>query len=307
MPTGRRLGYAAWITVCLVWGTTYFAIRIALETVPVSLLAGLRWLAAGVLMTAMLPLLGHRVPAVRTWMSLLVLGILMNVGGNGLVVWAQQSVPSGLTSVLVAMVPFWVVLVEYSAGGGERLTRRTAAGLLVGFSGIVLLVWPELGFGGLEGRSFVFGVLALQAACLSWALGTSYTKRRTIDASPLAAAALQMVFAGILLLALGSLRGDWAALTFTLRSASAMIYLVVFGSILGYTAYVYALKYLPVSTVSLYAYVNPIIAVLLGTLLLSEPFTLRVAIAAGLVFTGVGVVRSGRAAVPVVPDRKAAA
>lgn len=292
MPTGRRLGYAAWVTVCFVWGTTYFAIRIALETVPVSLLAGLRWLGAGLLLSAMLPLLGHRFPRPSTWGSLLVLGLLMNVGGNGLVVWAQQFVASGLTAVLVAMVPFWVVLVELSAGGGERPTWRTLTGLLVGFSGIVLLVWPEVTFGGADGHAFVLGVLALQAACLSWALGTSYTKRRTIDSSPLAAAAVQMVFAGIVLTSLGSLRGDWSALTFSARSAGAMIYLVVFGSILGYTSYVYALKYLPVSTVSLYAYVNPIIAVLLGTLLLSEPFTMRLVIAAALVFTGVAIVRS---------------
>jgi drug/metabolite transporter (DMT)-like permease len=301
--TGKRLGYAAWVTVCLVWGTTYFAIRIALETVPVSLLAGLRWLAAGVLLTALLPVLGHRFPPARTWGSLLVLGILMNVGGNGLVVWAQQSVPSGLAAVLVAMVPFWVVLVEYGAGGGERLTRRTAAGLLVGFSGIVLLVWPELRLGGAGGYGFVLGILALQAACLSWALGTSFTKRRTIDASPLAAAALQMVFAGVLLTVLGSVRGDWAALSFSVRSASAMIYLVLFGSILGYSSYVYALKYLPVSTVSLYAYINPIIAVLLGTLLLAEPFTFRVALAAVLVFTGVAVVRSQTPLSPGVAAR----
>jgi drug/metabolite transporter (DMT)-like permease len=307
VPTGKELGYAAWITVCVVWGTTYFAIRIALETVPVSLLAGLRWLAAGVLLTALLPLLGHRFPAPKTWGSLLVLGILMNMGGNGLVVWAQQSVPSGLTAVLVAMVPFWLVLVEFSAGGGERLTMRKAAGLLIGFSGIVLLVWPELKFGGVEGRTFVLGVLALQAACLSWALGTSYTKRRTITASPLAASAVQMVFAGILLTALGSARGEWAELTFTARSGGAMLYLVVIGSILGYTSYVYALKYLPVSTVSLYAYINPIIAVLLGTLFLSEPFTLRLAFAAALVFTGVAVVRSQSSAALVPRESRQAA
>ncbi|MDP1571845.1 MAG: EamA family transporter [Vicinamibacterales bacterium] len=307
MPTGKKLGYAAWITVCLVWGTTYFAIRIALETVPVSLLAGLRWLGAGVLLTAILPLLGHRLPKPRTWGSLLVLGILMNVGGNGLVVFAQQSVPSGLTAVLVAMVPFWVVLVELAAGGGERLRWRAVTGLLVGFSGIVLLVWPQLGAGGAEGRAFVIGILALQAACLSWALGTSYTKRRTIDASPLAAAAVQMVFAGLLLTAVGSARGDWGALSFSWRSGAAMAYLVIFGSILGYTSYVYALKYLPVSTVSLYAYINPIIAVLLGTLLLAEPFTLRIVFAAVLVFAGVGIVRSQPALPPAAPEEQKAA
>lgn len=300
--TDRRLGYLAWMTVCVVWGTTYLGIRIALDTVPVALLAGLRWLAAGLILTALLPWLGHRVPPARAWGSLLVLGILLNVLGNGMVVWAQQSVPSGLAAVIVAMVPFWVVLVELGAGGGERLAARTLAGLALGFSGIVVLVWPalvspvttaaETGSAAPFDRSFVLGVLALQGACLSWAAGTSYAKRRAIDASPLGAAALQMLFAGIVLTLLGTALGEWSRLAFTWRSAAAMLYLVAFGSIVGYTAYLYALRHLPVSTVSLYAYVNPVIAVLLGTLLLAEPFTGRILLAALLVFVGVAIVRS---------------
>lgn len=295
----RKLAYIAWITVCFVWGTTYLAIRVALESVPVALLAGLRWSAAGALLAIALPFLGERLPPPRTWRSIALAGFLMAVIGNGGVVWAEQYVASGLAAVIVAMVPFWTVLVEAMLPRGERLAVRTLLGLGVGFLGIVVLVWPELVIGGRDGRLFVAGVVALQIACLGWALGTSYTKRNATTASPLGAAAMQMLLSGLMLLAIGTVMGEWSRLVFTPRTAGAMIYLVVFGSIVGYSAYVYALKHLRVSTVSLYAYVNPIIAVILGTILLSEPLSPRIVIASGLVFAGIAVVRS-------IPKPKAA-
>jgi drug/metabolite transporter (DMT)-like permease len=307
-PRERKLAYIAWITVCLVWGTTYLAIRVALESVPVALLAGLRWSAAGGLLALALTLDGQKLPHPRSWRSIAIAGFLMAVVGNGGVVWAEQYVASGLAAVLVAMVPFWAVLIEALAPRGERLTARTMGGLAVGFLGIVVLVWPELAVGGQQGRMFVAGVLALQLACLGWAIGTSYTKRLQQTQVPLAASAMQMLFSGAMLMAIGTATGEWNRLTFTTRTASAMVYLVLVGSIVGYTAYVYALKYLPVSTVSLYAYVNPIIAVVLGTLLLSEPFSLRIVLASALVFGGIGIVRTARS-MPraAAPERRVAA
>lgn len=290
----RRLAMAAWVTVCVLWGTTYLAIRVALETVPVALLAGLRWTAAGVLLTALLPLFGERLPSWRTWPSIALTGFLMAVIGNGGVVWAQQYVPSGLAAVIVAMVPFWGVLVEALLPRGERATPRALTGLVLGFSGIVLLVWPELTLGGSEGRWFVYGVIALQIACLGWALGTSYTKRNPMRVSPLGGSAMQMLLSGVMLVAIGTTAGEWQALRFTPRTVAAMAYLVIFGSVIGYSAYVFALKHLPVSTVSLYAYVNPIIAVALGALLLAEPMNLRMLLASVLVFAGIAVVRTGQ-------------
>lgn len=287
----RQLAYIAWIVVCFLWGTTYLAIRVALESVPVALLAGLRWAAAGVLLAIVLPLFGERLPHPRTWGSIAVAGFLMAVIGNGGVVWAEQHVASGLAAVVVAMVPFWTVLVEALFPNGERVTARTLVGLALGFLGILVLVWPELTVGGQDGRMFVYGVLALQIACIGWALGTSYTKRNATTSSPLGASAMQMMLSGVMLIGIGTATGEWSQLAFTMRTAGAMIYLVLFGSLVGYSAYVYALKHLSVSTVSLYAYVNPIIAVLLGTLLLNEPFSLRVVLASVLVFVGIGVVR----------------
>jgi drug/metabolite transporter (DMT)-like permease len=214
----------------------------------------------------------------------------MNVLGNGLLVWAEQYVASGLTAVVVGMVPFWSVVVE-AITGGERLTRGTLVGLAAGFGGILVLVWPQLTIGGEGGRMFVAGIIALQIGSLGWAVGTSYTKRRGIGATPLAATALQMIFSGVMLLTVATAVGEWPRLAFTPRSLGALLYLTIAGSVVGYTAYVYALKYLPVSTVSLYAYVNPIIAVILGTLLAAEPLNPRILVAAALVFGGIAIVR----------------
>jgi drug/metabolite transporter (DMT)-like permease len=284
--------YVAWVVVCVVWGTTYLAIRVALESVPVALLAGLRWAVAGAMLCAIAPLVGERIPPLRMWGRIAVIGFLMAVIGNGGVVWAEQHVASGLAAVIVATVPFWSLLVERLFAAGERVSVRALAGLLIGFAGIVVLVWPELTLGGHSGIMFVYGVISLQIATLGWALGTSYTKRHTLDASPLGASAVQMLLSGAMLLGIGTVLGEWQDLTFTARTAGAMLYLVVIGSVIGYSAYVYALKHLSISTVSLYAYVNPVIAVLLGTLLLDEPFTPRVVVASVLVLAGVAVVRS---------------
>ena len=287
----RRIAYLAWLAVCLVWGTTYLGIRVALETIPVALLAGLRWLAAGVILAAIVPLLGQRLPPFRMWRSIAIIGFLMAVVGNGGVVWAQQFVASGLAAVVVAMVPFWSVIVEALLPNGERVTGRTMIGLVVGFLGIVVLVWPELALGGPAGRQFVYGVVALQVACAGWALGTSYLKRNPTNGSPLGSLALQMILSGVMLIAIGSVTGEWQHLSFTPRTFAAMAYLVLFGSLLGYTAYMFALKNLPVSTVSLYAYVNPVIAVVLGSVVLAEPFTIRIVVASVLVFSGIAIVR----------------
>ncbi|HLG56836.1 MAG TPA: EamA family transporter [Vicinamibacterales bacterium] len=291
-PRERLLAYAAWITICVVWGTTYLAIRVALETVPVALLGGLRWTVAGAILVGILLIRKEALPRFHAWGSIALSGFLLIIIGNGGVVWAEQYVASGLAAVLVAVVPFWNVLVEAVLPRGERLTIRALAGLIVGFVGIVILVWPEITLEGQDSRLFIAGLVALQIACFGWALGTAFTKRRATGASPLGAAAVQMVISGVIMIAIGTVAGEWSRLAFSTRSASALIYLTLIGSIVGYSAYVYALKYLPISQVSQYAYVNPLIAVGLGALLLGEPFTTRTIVAAVLVLVGIAVVRS---------------
>jgi drug/metabolite transporter (DMT)-like permease len=281
--------------VCVVWGTTYLAIRISLETLPPFLMAAIRWLAAGSILAVALKLRGERLPRPSAWPSLTILGILLLGFGNGGVVWAEQTVPSGLAAVLVATCPFWMVGIDVLMPGGEALTLRRNAGLVVGFGGIVLLVWPEIQVGP-SGREFMNGVIATQVACLGWAAGSAYARRRghgeAKDENVLATAAFEMLFGGLVLLGLGMVRHEAARLVFTPRTASALAYLVFVGAIGGFTAYAYALKHLPVATVSLYAYVNPIIAVILGTLILNEPFSARMAVSAAIVLTGMALVRT---------------
>ena len=218
--------YVAWVLVCLAWGTIYLAIRVALESFPVALLAGIRWTAAGAVLAAVLPLFGERTPPIRTWRPIALTGFLMVVIGNGGVVWAQQYVASGMTAVLVATVPFWSIVVEAFLPKSERVAPMTLGGLFVGFLGIVVLVWPELTLRQEDGRQFVYGVIALQLSMLGWALGTSYTRRHAASESPLGAAAVQMLLSGLIFIAIGTALGEWRALTFTTRTIGAMVYLV---------------------------------------------------------------------------------
>lgn len=284
------LAWLAFVTVCVVWGTTYLAIRVALESVPVFLVAGLRWFSAGVILAGILVATGRKLPGRTLWGPLILLGFLMNVLGNGFVVWAEQFVASGLTAVVIATVPFWSVGIEALLPKGEKFSARAIAGLVLGFIGIVVLVWPDLTMGGSGGRAFVGGVIGIQVACAAWAAGTSYTKRHRVGDDPFATSAVQMIFSGIMLLAMATAAGEWQQLTFTTRTFAAMAYLTIAGSLVTYTAYIYAIKHLPLSTVSLYAYVNPLIAVALGTLLLGEPFSMRIVFAAGMVLAGTAIV-----------------
>jgi drug/metabolite transporter (DMT)-like permease len=284
-----RSAYVAWAAVCLLWGTTYLAIRIAIETIPPLIMAGIRWTVAGAIILAALKIRGERIPRTPDWPALTVLGILLIGFGNGCVVWAEQTLPSGLTAVLVAAVPFWMVGVERFMKASDPLTPRRLIGLGVGFGGIVLLVWPELELG--NGRAFFFGVVSTQLACLGWAIGSSYSRRRHVDENVLATAALQMLFGGLILSILGLMLGELRMIAYSSRSVTALVYLVVAGSLGGFSAYAYALKYLPVATVSLYAYVNPVIAVLLGTLILGETLSPRLAVSGAIVLVGMALVR----------------
>ena len=309
-PRERKLAVFAWVAVCLLWGTTYLGIRICLETMPPMLMAGLRWTIAGLLLTGYLLVTGQRLPRASAWGGIALLGFLMMVLGNGGVVWAEQTVPSGLTAVIVAASPFWMAGVEAFRADGERLTWRSAVGFLIGFAGIVLLVWPELvhglarmgpqnGHAGTGG--FVAGVIALQISCLGWSIGSSYSKRHARSENVLALTAGQMLAGGLMMLAIGTARGEWNALGWSARSVAAFTYLSTIGAIGGFVAYTYALRHLPVSLVSLYAYVNPVIAVALGVAVLGEAFTWRMALAAALVFGGVAIVqRRGQTRLPLI-------
>ena len=290
-PRQRRLAYFSWVTVCIVWGTTYLGIRISLETMPPMLMGGLRWLIAGSLLAVYVRARGERLPPRSRWGGIALLGFLMLGLGNGGVVVAEQWVPSGLAAVIVASNPFWMAAVEAMLPDGERLRANIVAGLLIGFTGIVVLVWPDLTFNAAGRRGFLAGVIALQIASIGWSMGSAYSRRHARKDNVLGTTAFQMLAGGVILTAAGTLRGEWPHLYFTRETALALAYLSTVGAIGGFVAYTYALRHLPVSFVSLYAYINPVIAVALGVLFLHESFDGRMAVAAALVFAGVAVVR----------------
>lgn len=289
-PVVRRRAYIAFIAVCLIWGTTYLAIKVALETIPPFAMGGMRYTIAGVVLGAALRMRGTPLPPRASWPSYAMVGFFMLGLGNGGVTFGEQYVPSGLAAVLIATSPFWMTGIESLWPGGERLRLRHTLGLIVGFAGILVLVWPDL-LESFNGSSrYGIGVLALQIACVGWAIGSSYAKRFTQARDVLAAAAMQMFFGGIWMLLFATVAGEWPRVAFNPKTTMALVYLTVAGSIAAYTAYAYALKHLPVSTVSLYTYVNPVIAVILGTLLLGEPFGPRMLVAAAIIGAGMLIV-----------------
>jgi drug/metabolite transporter (DMT)-like permease len=287
----QRRAWIAWALVCLIWGTTYLAIKVALETIPPFLMGGIRYLIGGTILAAWLIVRREGLPPVREWARLALLGFLMIALGNGGVVWAEQYLASGLTAVVIATSPFWMVAIDAFFPGADRLALRQWAGLFIGFCGIVLLMWPELSLGGATGRATALGILAVQIACAGWAVASAYTRRHSLSRNVLGVAAVQMFFGGLFMTMAGTVTGEWAHLAFSSRTLWALVYLTLAGSVIAFAAYSYALRHLPIATVSLYTYVNPVIAVALGTLLLGEPFRATMLVAAAIIVVGMLVVR----------------
>jgi drug/metabolite transporter (DMT)-like permease len=292
-PRTRR-AWIAWATVCLIWGTTYLAIKIALNTIPPFLMGGLRYFVAGLVLAVALRGSGRPLPARADWPKLALLGFFMLAIGNGGVVWGEQYLASGLTAVIIGTSPFWMVAIDGLLPDGEALHVQQWIGLAMGFGGIVMLVWPEISIAGTSVAHVIAGVFALQLACVGWATASAYTRRHVVPSDVLGVAALQMIFGGAFLLLLGTLMGEWSQMSLTTTTATALVYLTVAGSIIAFVAYSYALSNLPVALVSTYTYVNPVIAVALGVLWLHEPFERRQLLAAAVIIFGMVVVRRGR-------------
>ena len=291
-PGERRRAYWAWAIVCVSWGTTYLATRVAIDSIPPFAMAGTRHVLAGAIFALILRARGVMFPSRDSWLGHAVLGFLMIGMGNGCLVWAQQFVPSGVAAVMVSVVPFWMIGVEALMPGGERIRGRQLIGLLLGFCGIFILASASLRETTGTVRQIGFGVLMLQLACMGWSTGSAYAKRHKRDENLFAGTAAQIMFGGLVLMVVATLAGEWPGVQPTGASLLAVLYLIVVGTFVGYISYVYALKHLPVSIVSLYAYVNPVIAVILGTLLLKERFTTRMAGAIAIISVAMLIVRS---------------
>lgn len=294
MKSDRALAFAAFAIVCTVWGTTYLAIRIAVETIPPMLLTGIRYVVAGTILFAISRLRGDVLPTDRRLLfNLALVGTLMVAGGNFSVIWAEQWVPSGIAALLVATSPFWAAIMERLREGGEQISARKMAGMIVGFLGVAMLVTPG-GANGTFDHRVLLGALAIQFGALAWQYGTLRGKHYLGGVAPLMSSALQMLIGGVLISLIGLATGETRRFAVTPRSLSALAYLTIFGSVLAYTSYVYALKHMKTTTMSLYAYVNPVIAVIVGWLVLREKLTWLSITAMCVILAGVALVQTAR-------------
>jgi drug/metabolite transporter (DMT)-like permease len=286
---------AAYAAVSIVWGSTYFGIRVGLEGFPPFLLGALRFVAAGFVMLVIASARGERLPTLRQWGSAGIAGFLFFGLGNGLVNVGEQYVSSGLASVLVATMPLFATV--WGRAFGERSTARELVGVALGLVGVIVLEWGgELRAGGPMALCLLF-------APLSWALGSVVVKRLPSPAGGFARSGSQMLAGGVVLLVMSQLAGERMAKMPTLAPALALAYLAIFGSIVGFSAFSYLLTHARASVATSYAYVNPVIAVLLGVLFAGESFGLVSALGAGIILAALGVVAQARATAATRPTK----
>lgn len=281
---------AAFAAVYIIWGSTYLAIFYAIETLPPLLMAAARFLVAGAILYAWAGR-SVRMPTRAEWKAAAVIGALLLLGGNGAVVWAEQLIPSGVAALLVSITPCWMVLLEWLWNRGERPGVRTALGLVLGFGGLVLLIGPSALAG--SGAIHPLGALVVLVGSLCWATGSIYSRRAPRPPGALLFTGMQMLCGGTLLLIAGSIGGEFADFhpaAVSTRSLLALLYLIVFGAIIAYSAYVWLLRVVSPARVSTYAYVNPVVAVLLGWALAGEPLSPRMAVAAAIIVAGVALI-----------------
>ena len=294
--------YAALAAVCFFWGTTFLAIRIALESFPPLLLLATRFLTSGSILLVIAWLRGATFPRGRELVMTALYGLLPLGVSSGALTFAQTWIPSSLASLYITTSPLWLVALDALIPGGETLRGRTLAAMLVGFAGTALLVFPRNLQEGFS-RANVMGFLILQVGNIAWGLGSLLFRRRNIGAHPFVSGAVQQFFSGALTLGLSFLIPH-GAVDWSTRGVCAVLYLVTFGSIVGYSSYIYALEKLPVSIVSLYTYVNPVVAVTLGWIFYRERFGQRELAAMLIIFFGVYLVKrsQARGMPPTTPD-----
>jgi len=306
----KLLAYAAFGVVCLVWGTTYLAIRVAVTTIPPMMLTGTRYLVAGLILLAVLKLRGEKLPRdPRMLRELAIVGTLLVAGGNLSVIWAEQYVPSGMAALLVATAPFWAAILEAVRKNGEHIGMRRGTGMLVGFLGVVLLVAPGAITGNYSTK-FLLGAFAIQVGSFCWQYGMVRGKHYVHGVTPMQSATLQMLFGGTLVMVVGLAIGEGQHYVLTPKTFAGLAYLTIFGSVIAYSAFIYALAHMKATNLSLYAYVNPAVAVVLGWLILDEKLTWVSIAAMAVILGGVAIVQTARgdkpATAPAVAEKRAA-
>jgi drug/metabolite transporter (DMT)-like permease len=285
--TKLLLAFAALYTI---WGSTYLAIKFAVETIPPYLMSTARFVVSGVILYGISRWQGNPRPSRREWRDGAIVGMLLLAGGNGAVGWAEQRVPSGITALLVASVPMWAVLIDWARPRGKRPSLVVALGLAVGLAGVGILAAPEFA-GAVHGAAL--GATVLIIGSISWAAGSIYSRQGARPASALMSTALQMIGGSVFLFAIAAALGELSrfdAGAITLKSFLGWAYLVTFGALIGFTAYAYVLRETTPAKATTYAYVNPIVAVLLGWAFAGEPVTVRTIVAAGIILAGVAMI-----------------
>lgn len=288
--------WIALLAIYVVWGSTYLAIRFVVETMPPFLAAGMRFLISGLILLAWRMLKGDPKPTRPQWRSATIIGLLMLLGGNGGLMWAEQRVPSGVASLFIGSTPLWMVLLDTFWPGGKRPRLLTWLGVLIGFAGIAFLVGPSdtsLSSPYLD----LAGVAVLLFAALSWSIGSLYSRNAHLPDSPLLYTGMEMFAGSLGLFAFGTLVGEWGQLEFatiTTRSLLGLTYLITFGSLVGFVAYTWLLRNAPTPLVATYAYVNPLIAILLGSLLGGEALTPRVLLSTAIIVGSVVLINLTR-------------
>jgi len=286
-PASRAVIIASFAAIYLIWGSTYLAIRIGIETMPPFLMAGFRFLGAGVPLYLVLRFRGAERPATTHWRSAIVLGVLMLAIGNGLVTWSERSVPSSIAAVIIGTVPLWMTLLEVWPFRRTSITTGAVAGLTLGLAGVVVLVAPT---GSQVAAVDPIAGLGLVIAALSWSLGSLLSRSMALPTSPLLLAAMQMSCGGVVLVLWGTLLGEWSGFdpgAVSLRSALALTYLITFGSIVALGAYAFLIRVTSAAAVSTYAFVNPVVAVVLGSAFAGEVLGPRAVLATVLVVSAV--------------------
>jgi drug/metabolite transporter (DMT)-like permease len=286
---------AAFASIYVIWGSTYLAIRYAVETIPPFVMGGVRFLISGTILYVWSLYRGAPRPTRIHWRNAIVAGGFLLLGGNGAVVWAEQFVPSGLTALLVSILPFWLVIIEWVRPPRKRPSGAVLVGLLLGFAGIIVLVGPA-GIGG-HGTVAPLGAFVLILGSLSWAIGSFWSRDAELPESGLLTTGMEMLAGGALMLIVATVTGEFGGFdvhAISKASAAGMLYLVTFGSLIGFTSYIWLLDKVTPARLGTYAYVNPLVAVMLGWAIAGERLSIRTGVAATIVICAVALITAAR-------------
>jgi drug/metabolite transporter (DMT)-like permease len=281
--------WVALLALYIVWGSTYLGIRVAIETIPPFFHAGLRFLISGTILVVWQRAAGQQMPTRKQWISTAIIGTLLLLGGNGLVSWAEQFIPSGVAALIIGSVPMFLVVTEALRPNGIKPNWQAIVGLLIGFAGIFILVGPAE-ISGSTTKLNSFGVTALLFACLFWSIGSVYSKSADLPKSSLMSTGAQMLMGSIGLFIISLITGEmsnWDPAGVSMRSIYGLLYLIFVGSLIGFASFGWLLQNAPISLVATYAYVNPIVAVLLGNWLAAEPLEPRIWLATAIIIGSV--------------------